>query len=91
MDELSYVLGVVFRVIFDLLFVALLLRAALSIFLRRVSPVLGVLVFMTEPIILIFRYLSSRMKRVSEFPIDIPYCAASATVALISATLGVWF
>lgn len=91
MEELSFVLGVVCRVIFDLLMAALLLRAALSVFLSRGSALLGVLVLVTEPTVMLFRYLTARMKRVSEAPIDISYCAASAAVALISAFLGMWF
>ena len=82
-----YILAQVVRLALELFLLAMLVRAVYSWFVHEETALMAFLLTITEPIILPFRILTSKIRAFQTLPIDIAYMMAYIAVSILVSIL----
>lgn len=89
--NVSYILGFICKVMFEVLLLLMILRYLLSVFLKRDNVMIKIFIFITEPILMLARGSVARIKKITRAPIDVGSCIGSIWIALLAFLFGIWF
>lgn len=89
METALYLLASTIRILLQVLYFSMFLRAILSWFVMDDNPVVAVLTVLTEPIIVPVRLFLQRFRFVRECPIDLSFLAAFLLLSAVQSALPV--
>ena len=91
MNGLSSFMGNVCVAMINIIILAMLIRAIMSMFVEGDNIILNFLYSITEPIVLPVRKLFERFNLMSGLPIDISFLVTYILLSVIRSILNMWF